>query len=144
MKKNIYIIIGAGIIIIICGWLAFSNHLWQTNPSGKNNGVLETEKLITLVIDDGIKEPVTFKTDFVEGMNAFDLLKEGAEKSALSLKTKNYDMGVFIEAISGTENGQDGKYWLYYVNGKMPMIAADKQELRAADTVEFKFEKSQF
>ena len=42
------------------------------------------------------------------------------------------------------ENGENGKYWLYYVNGEMPMVSADKKELRPGDKVEFKFEKSPF
>ena len=53
-------------------------------------------------------------------------------------------MGILIEAIGEKENGKDGKYWLYYVNGEMPQVAADKQILKANEVVEFKFEKSPF
>jgi len=144
MKKNIYIIIGVGIIVIIGGWLMFSNNLWQVGVK-ETNVVQETaEKEVVLVIDDGGGNPNTFIAEFKEGMTAFDLLKEEAEKLALALKTKNYDIGIFIETIGDKENGQDGKYWLYYINGEMPMVAADKKEIKAGDKVEFKFEKSPF
>jgi len=74
-------------------------------------------------------------------MTAFDLLKKGTEELNLTLKNKTYDIGIFIEAIGDKENGQDGKYWMYYVNAEMPIIAADKKELNARDKTEFKFEK---
>jgi len=58
------------------------------------------------------------------------------------LKTKTYDFGIFIEAIGDKENGEDGKYWMYYVNEEMPMMAVDKKEIGPGDKIEFKFEKS--
>ena len=54
------------------------------------------------------------------------------------------DMGVLIEAIEGQQNGQDNKYWLYYVNGEMPMTSADQQKIKPGDVVEFRFEESAF
>ena len=33
---------------------------------------------------------------------------------------------------------------MYYVNGVLPMVAADKKEIKSGDIVEFKFEKSPF
>ena len=99
---------------------------------------------VILVIDDGGGTPRRFETEFKQGMTAFDLLKEGAEKLALTTKTKTYDIGIFIEAIGDKENGQDGKYWLYYVNEEMPMVASDKKEIKIGDKVEFKFEESAF
>ena len=109
----------------------------------ENIAVIESaKKEVVLAIDNGGGNLNTIAVEFKEGMTAFDLLKEGAEKLTLPLKTKNYDIGVFIEAIGDKKNGQDGKYWLYYVNGEAPMVAADKMEIKAGDKVEFKFEKS--
>ena len=144
MKKNIYIIIGAVIIFLIAGWFVFFGDFWQTGVK-KTNVVQKTavEKAM-LVIDSGDGNPKTFTANFKQGITAFDLLKEEAEKLSLALKTKNYDTGIFIEAIGDKENGQDGKYWLYYVNGEMPMVSAGKKEIKAGDKVEFKFEKSTF
>lgn len=144
MKKNIYIIVGLGIIIIVGSWLLFFSNYWQ--PNAEENNVIqkaaETEKEVFLTINDGGGNLNTINIEFREGMTAFDLLKDGAEKLTLPLKTKNYDIGIFIEAIGDKENGQDGKYWLYYVNGQLPMVAADKEIIKIGDKVEFKFEKS--
>lgn len=144
-KTNIFIGVGI-LIIIIGGWLIFPNQFGKFIPQ-KEIKILEENinKEIILVIDDGQGFQRTFKADFKDGMNAFDLLKEGTIKLDLALKTKNYEnLGVLIEAIGEIENGQDGQYWFYYVNKEAPMVAADKNLLKPGDNVEFKFEKSSF
>jgi len=142
-KKIIYFVIGL-VVIIIGGWLLFSNSFWQAGVK-KTNIVQETiVKKATLVINNGEMNPKIIIAEFNEGMTAFDLLKQEAEKLSLTLKTKNSDAGIFIEAIGDKKNGQGEKYWLYYVNEEMPMVAADKKEIKTGDKVEFKFEKSPF
>jgi len=143
-KLNIFIFIGIGIIIV--SWAVFSNRVIQPfSKAGVGENIQETvKKEVVLVINDGQSKSKTFETEFKEGMTAFDLLKEGAAELNLPLKTKTYDIGIFIEAIGDKENGQDGKYWLYYVNGEMPQVAADKKEIKLNDKIEFKFEKSSF
>ena len=154
MKKSFYIIIGVLIIVVIVELISLNN-LWPQNATKvfetapqdvkKENAVTESVKSeIVLIIDNGDKTKNVVSIEFKENMTAFDLLKAGAEKLSLPLKTKQYDMGVFIEAIGKIENGQNGKYWLYYVNGKTPMVAADKTIIKITDKVEYKFEKSLF
>lgn len=99
---------------------------------------------VFLSIDFGEGTLQSFATVFREDYTVFDLLKEASEKQGFLIKSKNYDIGVFVEAINGIEGGQDNKYWQYYVNGETPMVAADKYYLKARDKVEFKFEKSKF
>lgn len=98
-----------------------------------------------LVIDDSSGQIKDIGLQLRRGATAFDLLKQGAQYWELELKTETYeDMGVFVEAIGDRKNGQDGKFWLYYVNDKMPSVAVDKQLLTEGDKVEFKFEESPF
>ncbi|MEK7080529.1 MAG: DUF4430 domain-containing protein [Patescibacteria group bacterium] len=151
MKKNIYILIGIGLVIFVGAWLMFSGGLWRATAVNisenvkENTAVIElAKKEVILIINNGGGNINTIAVEFKEGMAAFDLLKDGAEKLTLPLKTKNYDAGIFIEAIGDKKNGQDGKYWLYYVNGQLPVVAADKKEIKLGDKVEFKFEKSPF
>lgn len=143
--KKISIFLGIGIIIIIGAWLLFTSNIEQSIPEKEIK--IPPEKIkqeVVLVIDDGDGLPDTFVAEFKARMTAFDLLKEGTEKLDLTLKTKTYDTGIFIEAIGDKENGQDQKYWLYYLNNQMPMVAADKQEIKDGDKVKFKFETSPF
>lgn len=146
MRKNIFIKILIVIIVIFAGWMIFSNPIDRTVNEEEATDSFDlgkqTEEAV-LIIDNGI-QPRTFTMEFEEGMTAFDLLKNKTEEIGLVLKTKTYDIGILIEAIGSEENGQDGKYWLYYVNGEMPMVASDKNEIKVGDKVEFKFEKSTF
>ena len=149
-KTSIFLTIGIGIIFIATVLLISLNQtgyfFFQKGVELPQENIEEkAEKEVTLVIDSGKESSRTLKVDFEEGMTAFDLLEEGTSELGLSLKTKTYeDMGIFIEAIGDEENGQDGKYWMYYANGQMPMVAADKYEIRPGDKIEFKFEESPF
>lgn len=148
MKKNIYIIIVVGIIIVIGSWFVLSAGFlgYPLGHSVAEINVVQKigEKEVMLAIDNGEGSPKTFIVEFREGMTAFDLLREEAKKLDLVLEIKNYDTGIFIESIGDKKNGQDGKYWLYYVNGEMPMVASDKMVIKSGDKVEYKFEKSTF
>jgi len=146
MKRiNIFIGIGIGLIIIVTAFAIFSSKIGQFFPEEEVRISQEKpENKVTLVIDGGEGSPRVFEAEFKEGMTAFDLLRNKTEELNIALKTKTYDVGIFIEVIGDKENGQDGKYWMYYVNGEMPMVAADKKEIKAGDKVEFKFEKSPF
>jgi len=146
MKKiNIFLGIGIGIILIIGGWLILFDQIDQLISQEEIGIPSENIKQeVILVIDGGEGTQKNFEAEFKEGLTAFNLLEEGIEKLGLTLKTKTYDMGIYIEAIGDKENGEDGKYWLYYVNEEMPSVAADKKEIKPGDKIEFKFEKSPF
>lgn len=120
----IIIILGAALILLAIG-IKVAN---QNKPVVSNN-------TLTYVIA-GEKSSQT----------VFDALKELSNGGkAFELKyNNNYSFGVFIESIGGVKNGDDGKYWQYYVNDKLGEVAADKQELKAGDKVEWRFEKVPF
>lgn len=143
-KTSILITIGIGIIIISAG-IIFSDKInqfiFQEEIETPQESIGEE---VVLIINYGQGIPLVFEAEFKEGMTAFDLLKNKTEELNIVLKTKTYDIGIFIEAIGDKENGEDQKYWMYYVNDEMPMVAADKQELNPDDKTEFKFEKSSF
>lgn len=144
-KIHIFIGVGIGIMIIVIGWAIFSNEVGRSIPKEEIEILQENiKKEIVLVIDDGEGDSRTFKVGFNKGMTAFDALNNKAKELGLTLKTKTFDIGIMIEAIGNKENGKEGKYWFYYVDGEMPMVAADKKELKPGDKIEFKFEKSPF
>lgn len=140
---------GIGIIIIISAIFGVIIFLNRNNffPPPEETKIpqikIETRKVF-LTVGKGDGNPLTLVSDFKEGMTAFSLLKEKAEELNLTLETKTYDIGILIEAIGGIKNGQDGKYWLYYINGEMPPVAADKKLLKVGDKVEFKFQASPY
>ena len=143
-NKNIYIIILLLLVVFVAGcWLGLAGFFRIDNKNNNNNQEIPLKE-VTLIINNGEGDYQTFTNRFEEGMTAFDLLKSQAEKSLITLKTKDYDIGLFIEAIGDKENGKDGKYWQYYINDDLPMVAADKKIVRVGDKVEFRFEKPPF
>ncbi len=60
------------------------------------------------------------------------------------------DSGGFITSIYGVDSvgdvpelaGTEARYWMYYVNGEMPMESAALKVIQDGDLVEFKFETS--
>ncbi|MDD5146774.1 MAG: DUF4430 domain-containing protein [Candidatus Pacebacteria bacterium] len=107
--------------------------------------VPSSEKNAILFISFNADDFAYFEAEVKEWMTAFDLLKDGTSHLKLDLQTKDYgDMGVLVEKIGQKKNSDDGKYWLYYVNGQLAQVAANKQPLKAGDKVEWKFEKSSF
>jgi len=143
-KTNIFVGITIIILVVLGGLIFLNRDTFFTSQEGIKTSQPEIEGNVSLIIDGGEELFEFFKIEFREKMTAFDLLKEKTDESSLTLRTKTYDIGIFIEAIGDKENGQDGKYWLYYVNEEMPMVAADKKEIKPGDKVEFKFEKSPF
>jgi len=150
-KKNLFIWIVIGIIVLIGIWLLSSKKVEQHNFSNqfihKNEIEIpqeETKEGVVLIINSDEENVKTFEIDFNSGMTAFDLLKNKAEELDLTLETKTFDIGVLIETIGNKKNGDENKYWLYYINDEMPMVAADKKEIKPGDKVEFKFEESKF
>lgn len=107
----------------------------------KNNDVL-------YIIDAGngkiiYKEKVvlTEKSDTV-----FTILKTLSEDKKYFEIKYNYNfpkLGVLVESIGGIK-GDSEKYWQFYLNGRLGQLAADKQELKSGDTIEWRFEKTNF
>jgi len=144
MKKSFYLVIILGAAVIVGGYLAFPSAPLPSITTVDSGSPRSANGEVTLAISDGKGATNNTIAGLEEGMTAFDLLKKGTEELGLSLETKVYDIGVLIDAIGSTKNGQDNKYWMYYVNGETPMVAADKMILKAGDQVEFKFETSTF
>lgn len=142
-KENIIIIVAVILAaVIIGGYFLFPNQIQQlVSQTQKTEGVSQS---VNLVIDfgDGTE---TMDLGFVSGMTAFDALNAGVKEADLTLETKTYEgMGIFVEQIGTKKNGDNNKYWLYYINSEMPMVSADNLELSAGDKIEFKFEASSF
>ncbi len=98
----------------------------------------------SIVVDRPGGNTLSYTFDLREGMTVLDALKEFAVAYGIELQTKQFDFGVLIEAIDGMGNGQDGKYWIYYLNGEQALVAVDTQSLNAGDSIAFRFETSTF
>lgn len=76
----------------------------------------------------------------------FDILRECSVQRNFTVTYVHYSSfdAKFVTSINGTYNGQDSKYWQYYVNGAYGEVASDKKKINDGDAVEWRFEKSRF
>lgn len=93
---------------------------------------------VEIRVDFGDSEEAA--VELVEAKTAYEALQAAAENRNWQLQVKNYDFGSLVEAINGQKNTSD-KAWIYFINGQAATQAADKQELKAGDVVEWKYEK---
>ena len=96
---------------------------------------------ILLKINSGSEEKKEYElNDISKQTTVFDVLENNIDIEY----NNNYSYGVFIESIDGIKNGDDGKYWQYYIDDALGNLAADKKILKDGDTVEWRFEEVQF
>jgi len=70
-----------------------------------------------------------------ENKTALELLKQKAD-----VVTKDSSYGPYVHSINGVQGGTGGKYWTFYVNGKMAQVGANTYITKGGDKVEWKFE----
>jgi hypothetical protein len=72
----------------------------------------------------------------------FTILEAFAERNKITCKYTYYEEfdSVLIDSINGDVNGDEGRYWQYYVNDKIPMIGCDKYNVSNGDVIQWKFE----
>jgi hypothetical protein len=142
VRKSITILILAPLLFLVAGCLQKQTTEEIKFPEPQTKEVVEQKIETTkLVINDGV-DTKELDLEATSKMTAYDLLLRGAEQLGLEIKTTEYDFGVAIDAIGDKVGGTNNKYWMFYVNGQMAPMAADKQEVKAGDKVEFRFEES--
>ncbi|MDO8524185.1 MAG: DUF4430 domain-containing protein [bacterium] len=97
-------------------------------------------KDIVYKINNG-QETKEYKVDYASSSTVFSALQSIGQKENFAVTYKNYpEMGVLVESIGGIANGQDNKYWQYWVNDILGEVASDKKFLKTGDKVEWKFD----
>ncbi|RLF52698.1 MAG: hypothetical protein DRN24_02800 [Thermoplasmata archaeon] len=90
-----------------------------------------------IVIDFGDETKIT-NTITTKNATVYSFLLESAEINNFNVKatySSQFD-SIIINSISTYENGQDNKYWIYYVNEEIGLVEADKQPVNNGDLIE--------
>ena len=68
-------------------------------------------------------------------------MQEELTNKGIALEYDDYgrELGVLITKIGDKKNGEDGKYWQYFVNGEYAKVGVSQYGLKAGDAVEWKF-----
>ena len=86
----------------------------------------------------------TARSDYVsytasKGTTALAQLKQVAR----GVVTKTSSFGEYVQSIGEYKGGDDGKYWTFYVDGKMASTGAGTYVAKGGEKIEWKFEKLQ-
>lgn len=122
----------AKMIIILVGiaFIAIAVVFYTKNTASKNT--------------NNTKTLISYSTN-KDGSTVFDALVEYGRTNNIEIKSSNDSRyGVFVESIGGIKNGDEGKYWQYYVNNTLGDVAADKKAIGKNDVVEWRFENVPF
>lgn len=149
-KRNIILLTSTVLLFGFLGSLLFLNNLFFINPNLNNNpnsnenpNMVKPAYNLTLYIDYGngtVEKHFNLNLTDVLNITVFDLL--------LKVAVVNYSWygdAVFVDAINGVFNNENNsnRWWQYWVNGELPMIAANQYYLENDSLVEWKYWYSQ-
>jgi hypothetical protein len=120
------VVIGVGLL----GWSVLSS--LKPLPEGAVRA--------TLTIDFGNLEtkayheivPKTHRT-------AFGILEYVTAREEIALDADHTRAGVFVRKIGEQENGDDGRYWQYWVNDDFSLVGSGAYMLEEGDHIQWKF-----
>ena len=173
MSKNLKITLSSLVLVVVVGagyFLALYNKpdtpeksatssaeslIGSSEDAGvENNGagpsvlanILATDpEKATTLISFSADDLGIYEAEVKGKMTALSLLQETTDKLGLALGVKDYgEMGFMVEKIGEKENGDENKYWIYYLNGVSATTSASKLEVRKGDKVEWRFQESNF
>lgn len=136
MKKYL---LPAVIALSIIGLFVFRNPILNRFQAPVKTVQPENKIAVTLDIEYGDKTVKNFNYTTTKDETAFSVLKNVAERENITLETKQYDFGVFIQKIDKFESTAKNA-WIYYVNGQTGQVAADQYKVKAGDKIAWKFE----
>ena len=93
-----------------------------------------------MIIDYGNGTKRQFRGDgikFMEDENAWSVLQRAAAGASIPLEVAR---GFHPIVINGKRNGQEGKHWVFYVNGEQQNSAPLEVGIREGDEVVWRFE----
>lgn len=136
-------------VVVVIGIIGlskgFSKKSSETNlKSSASSNISQTQSVeqpVKVVVDFGDLLKTEVELSVKEDMTAFSVLEEAAKKDGTEIASTKYDFGIMVNSIGTYKGGEEGKYWLYYVNSKVPEVGADQYKVKAGDVVEWKFEK---
>jgi len=131
------------VAVVVLGLIALSFTGTALNVPEKSEIWLEksdqTSVQITIFGDGWTinQKLVAYESDTV-----LSLLERCGKRNGFTVESTYYAQfdATLIESINGVVNGNNGKYWQYYVNGELPMIGADKCPITNGDSLRWSFE----
>jgi len=132
-----------GIAVLLAGLIIWQGRTALSRISVPSSSPIVQPQEAELFIDFGNGKIRRFRGDVVEDMKVLDALNQSSIAGDFKVETADHESEVYVEKIAGVENSNHDVKWMCYVNGKATHLPLDKQELKARDRIEFKFEKTE-
>ena len=82
-----------------------------------------------------------YPVEIPEGTTILELLRGESTAEGFAMSEKEYaGLGILVERLGDLQNGADGKYWTYTVNGAFAPVGADVYEPKSGDLIEWTFD----
>ena len=139
-KLNLFLFL---LLFFIVGFLlgkSYSLPPKQTNYSDQNNNTVD----LAIWHEDSLFKEYK-NVPFLDEETLFALTKRQAEEDNFAFDySPPKEYGILVVQIGEKKNGQDNKYWQYWVNNEQVQISADQYYLRPGDDIVWKFTTSEF
>ncbi len=134
-KNKLIFFIGSAVLFLIVIWfLAQSGFNSSTNTSQAELPQRQLENVVLKIdFNPDRQEEFVFKIDQIS--TVYGLFT----KTDYKIQSKDYSFGKLVESIDGVANGQDGKYWIYYVNQQSAKKSADHYKLHGGESILWEF-----
>ena len=95
---------------------------------------------VNLMLDYGDGEVASYSNIPTAAENVFQITEKIAKENNLAFESQTYqDLGALITKIGEKKNGEDGRYWQYWVNQQKPEVGAGAYVPQSGDFIEWKF-----
>lgn len=129
-------------LIIIVGAIFY---FWQKRPVENMQPNTAQEQNLAVSFYFSENEQVSFNIQNPQPLSLAQITQNIAGQEKWAYDFKDYgEMGVLIVQIKDKANGQDQKYWQYFVSDKQVQISADKYFPPYGSHIEWKFIESEF
>ncbi|SDL65156.1 DUF4430 domain-containing protein [Sediminibacillus halophilus] len=134
MKKFLFVLLSllfAAGIVTGCAEQNQDTSNNETAETTEQSGESESQEVVTVTIseDEGENVIAEKEVEIEDGAILLDVMKENFEVE---------ESDGFITSIEGvSQNEEEGKYWMYSVNGEMAEVGANEYELNPDDEITF-------
>ena len=134
----IYLLI-VGALIVLVYFVSVSDLFSVTVGQEESKDHVENVRLRVIAPHWNIEYSVVM----TENVTVADFLFECADHYGFTVQKKYWKgyRSFLIEAINDIENGEDNRYWQYYVNGRFVDVGCSNYFLDDTDVVEWRFEQ---
>ena len=138
--NRVLLVLGIVIPVLVLGAIGYV-------VMGNEAAEFNSDVTATVIIDMGNHR--VFEVEITSNQTtvySFLLATCAPENANQTLSATYYSMydSLFVESIGNRTNGDESKYWQYWINGEQTMVGADKQHVNDGDVILWSFEEMSF